>query len=825
MNRFNPKVSIVIPVYNGSNYVAEAIDSALAQTYQNIEIIVVNDGSKDDGATDKIAKSYGDKIRYYKKENGGVATALNFGIKKMTGEYFSWLSHDDMYRTNKIHKQIEYLTNLKNRDAILFSNYSVMDENGTHQYNCVLNHQMLEKKPIYALLRGNLNGITMLIPKKAFDDHGDFNIDLRCTQDYDMWYRMMRTYSFVHMKEILSITRVHSLQDTQANPRVVSEGNELWVNMVDGLSDEEKRAAEGTVYKFYFEMTKFLKQTPYNGALSHCTVLLEGSVQSEEAVKEGLNNQSLVPIIFKELISDGQKRAAAYYMSSIVKELVKKKDVDNALTILLANTIGKVAGSNKDTLEKEYISRIIEPAKKPRIMFSSGHWLTGGMERVMSILFDQLKDDYEIFLITAYDGRESKIKLPDYITHIKISNDLFYSSFDVVALSHALTLDINIAIGFMNLFKGQLQFYELSNGTGIKTVASNHETYFYPYSNPNFYDLVKRRLEAYKTVDAALWLTNNSAAAYGLAADNSYLMPNPNTYKAQKSINKSTEKIILCVGRFNDYVKRVDRMLNTFSIVSRKHPDARLVLVGKYDMNAPILPDDERTLAEFIRDSGIDKTKINFVGEVNNVDAYYQRARVLLLTSMNEGFGMVINEAASYGVPTVYNSIPGLEDLITHGENGLSTEQDDINTLAEALDKILSDNDFRNKLAQNSIRLVQRFDENKIGERWRTLLGVLLEGKDINVKLNQHLDYSITDQEGLARMIFTQLNETVSISAKERAEFLEPKYESTTSFITKKAKSKYIRLNRSLKSNGILFTGKLITKKVYRKARRVYKRP
>ena len=76
----DPLVSIVIPVYNGANYLREAIDSALAQTYSNVEIIVVNDGSDDGGATRDIALSYGDKIRYFAKDNGGVSTALNVGI-------------------------------------------------------------------------------------------------------------------------------------------------------------------------------------------------------------------------------------------------------------------------------------------------------------------------------------------------------------------------------------------------------------------------------------------------------------------------------------------------------------------------------------------------------------------------------------------------------------------------------------------------------------------------------------------------------------------------------------------------------------------------
>lgn len=101
MKKYNPLVSIVIPVYNGANYMREAIDSAINQTYDNIEIIVVNDGSTDNGETERIALSYGDKIKYYKKENGGCASALNYGISKMQGEWFSWLSHDDVYYPEK----------------------------------------------------------------------------------------------------------------------------------------------------------------------------------------------------------------------------------------------------------------------------------------------------------------------------------------------------------------------------------------------------------------------------------------------------------------------------------------------------------------------------------------------------------------------------------------------------------------------------------------------------------------------------------------------------------------------------------------------------
>ena len=115
---FNPSVTILIPVYNGSNFIKQAIESAINQTYTNIEIIVIDDGSTDKGKTEKAVKSFGKKVKYIKKENGGVASALNRGIKEATGEYISWLSHDDIYLPNKIEKEIEVLNNLADKNTI-----------------------------------------------------------------------------------------------------------------------------------------------------------------------------------------------------------------------------------------------------------------------------------------------------------------------------------------------------------------------------------------------------------------------------------------------------------------------------------------------------------------------------------------------------------------------------------------------------------------------------------------------------------------------------------------------------------------------------------
>ena len=826
MKTYNPKVSIVIPVYNGSNYLKEAIDSALAQTYKNIEIIVVNDGSNDNGATEKIAKSYGNKIKYYKKNNGGVATALNFGIKKMTGEYFSWLSHDDMYKPYKIKKQINYLSKFKDKNIVLYSDYELINEHGQLFEKRIQDHSMLVRKPIYSLLRGILNGVTILVPKSAFENHGNFDENLWCTQDYDFWYRIFNYYRFVHQPEILSMTRVHSLQDTRSNTKVVSEGNLLWKRMINDLPNNEKIKTEGSLFNFYLETAKFIKHTPYNEVIDFCSQKLEELSRLKKTSLEYLDNPEGVIKTYNDLSRENHKKIAAFFLDNIVRQLIISNKLEY-LKIILAGTLIETRNFKKTETVTDYLSIILGKTTKPRLMFCTGHWLTGGMERVLSNLFAQLKDHYDLFLLTAYDSSlESKIALPDYVTHIKMSNHLFYNAYSQTTLAHAFILKINVVIGFMNLFNGQLDFYDISSGTGVKTIASNNEMYFYPYHDPIYYELIQRRIDVFKKVDVSLWPTNFSAAAYGLISNNSYLMPNPNTFKVQLNHKKSNEKIILCVGRFDDYIKRVDRIIKCFSIISKKQPDAKLVLVGKYDKNKPISSDnnDKTSINDLIKNLNIDPNKIQFVGEVSDVETYYKRATLLLVTSMSEGFGMVINEAACFGVPTVANYIPGLEDLISDGENGFIVEQDDLVSMANIIDEILSKPELLNKLKDNSKKMVLRFDQIEIGNKWKYLINALLKNSNNkSLNLQDKLAYHINDYKNFSKVVFDELNKVVNINLYERNELLKSSVTDRRAVYFMNIQHSYHRLIKSIKTKGLTQTSKIIVKKIYHKTQKMVK--
>lgn len=267
----SPKVSIVIPVYNGENYIQQAINSALTQDYDNFEVLIIDDGSTD--KTAEICKSFTDnRVRYVHKKNGGVSSALNLGIKEMKGDYFSWLSHDDLYERNKISEEINYLrkTGLIGTKTIVFSDYELIDEAGFHIVSTHVDRSNIKEKQEYVVLEGKIDGLSLLIPKTAFEECGDFSTTLTAIQDYDLWWRFLKKYTFIHLDKVLVSTRCHSKQVTNTSPKVLSEGNSFYIEAIDSLSEKRMCELEGSVYSFYSEMNRYFSNTIHTEVAEHC---------------------------------------------------------------------------------------------------------------------------------------------------------------------------------------------------------------------------------------------------------------------------------------------------------------------------------------------------------------------------------------------------------------------------------------------------------------------------------------------------------------------------------------------------------------------------
>lgn len=284
-----PRVTIVIPVYNGASFLNEAIDSALGQTYANIEVIVVNDGSDDDNATHALALSFGARIRYFSKDNGGVASALNLAIRNMTGEYFSWLSHDDLYCAEKVAQQMAFLNGRDADRTVVYSDYSIFtDAHNTPAVPVCMSGVPAEHFRYWLTTHSALHGCSLLIPRSVFETVGYFDENLRTTQDYDLWFRAAGVYAFVHLPSVLVHARHHNGQGTSTQSQLAfDEAAALHLGFVKALVPAELPGAAGTGYLL---LTSRLGSRGFYEASRHCAQLARGYGVSNVRVGTALFN-------------------------------------------------------------------------------------------------------------------------------------------------------------------------------------------------------------------------------------------------------------------------------------------------------------------------------------------------------------------------------------------------------------------------------------------------------------------------------------------------------------------------------------------------------
>ena len=281
-------VSLIIPVYNGSNYLREAIESALAQTYPCCEVIVINDGSTDQGATEAIALSYGERIRYFSKANGGVASALNLGLREMRGSFFSWLSHDDVYLPEKVATQLAFWQKIGDPQAIIVSDADILTAEGLRSPGVSFSFLPGDDFWIQAYGRSFVNGCAMLIPRELMGQ--GLREDLATTQDYDFWLTLGEQVHFIHQPEVVMLSRKHGQQGslTEAHRR---ECVELFLHFLPALIRHCQSADSGR--HFYALFARCLCQRTRDYGLEYalgCIRILRHSFSLFACFLVGLNS-------------------------------------------------------------------------------------------------------------------------------------------------------------------------------------------------------------------------------------------------------------------------------------------------------------------------------------------------------------------------------------------------------------------------------------------------------------------------------------------------------------------------------------------------------
>jgi glycosyltransferase involved in cell wall biosynthesis len=214
-------VSIIIPTYQSERFISDAIDSVLAQTFKDYEIIIIDDGSTDH--TQEVLKKYSDleNIKLIWQSNQGPAAARNFGIKKSSGEYIAFLDADDIWLPNKLERQIHFLEKHPLIDLVYCDSY-IFNEKCTKQKTRFEISRPYSGKVLEKLfLLDFIPFLTVVIRRSILNTVGLFDETVIGPEDYDLLLRICQTSTIDFIHEPLAKYRVSSGQLTKQKIKVL----------------------------------------------------------------------------------------------------------------------------------------------------------------------------------------------------------------------------------------------------------------------------------------------------------------------------------------------------------------------------------------------------------------------------------------------------------------------------------------------------------------------------------------------------------------------------------------------------------------------------
>jgi GT2 family glycosyltransferase len=246
-----PLVSVVVPSYNSARYVREAVDSMLAQTYPNIEILLLDDASSDE--TPGIAASYGDRITYIRQpKNLGIYENVNSGIARANGEFIATYHADDVYLAEMVETQVNYLQAHPEVGGVFCAD-TWMDAEGREYGRLVLPPQICGERPLpYATVLNALLSMknrflvspTLMVPAAVQREVGLYRQDrYRNTADLDMWLRIARRYPIAVLESYLMKYRHFHSNSSQRYHRLRTAPENFFIILDDYLAQGDRALA------------------------------------------------------------------------------------------------------------------------------------------------------------------------------------------------------------------------------------------------------------------------------------------------------------------------------------------------------------------------------------------------------------------------------------------------------------------------------------------------------------------------------------------------------------------------------------------------------
>lgn len=223
-----PKISVVMPVYNTKEeWLREAIESILNQSYKDFEFIIIDDGS--DESIEPVVNSYNDdRIVFIRQNNQGIARSLNSGFKIAKGEYIARMDSDDISMPERFEKQVTFLDN-NPQITVLGSWFETFPKKEVYKHP--KNPKYLDFTKFCCIAHPSV-----MLRRSVFEKFNlTYNPNYKC-EDYELWSRAVRILDFYNLQEVLLKYRVHSSNASKPNPDFDADVAKVRQNMLDYLS-------------------------------------------------------------------------------------------------------------------------------------------------------------------------------------------------------------------------------------------------------------------------------------------------------------------------------------------------------------------------------------------------------------------------------------------------------------------------------------------------------------------------------------------------------------------------------------------------------------
>ena len=231
-----PQVSVIIPAYNHGQFLVEALNSVLSQTFEGFEVLVVDDGSADD--TRQVVERYASRVRYLFKTHTGVSGTRNVGLQHTTGPYIAFLDADDTWMPEKLSRQVAYLESHQ-EVGVVFTDYITTTEAGeflAREPRFFPYH----RHPFEAMVVWPYGSMQMaMVRRSCLDRVGGFDESLTIAEDWDMWLRVAQHYGIAKIDRPLATYRQTSASASRGPQR--REAPAMYRRVLDKLFADPER--------------------------------------------------------------------------------------------------------------------------------------------------------------------------------------------------------------------------------------------------------------------------------------------------------------------------------------------------------------------------------------------------------------------------------------------------------------------------------------------------------------------------------------------------------------------------------------------------------